>query len=246
MIMHGAASRMKRILALVIAASAIGPAMSFAAEAEGDRVSVRVRSELDRYVRRRATRTVNRIEIPLLDVFDLRGIAGTDVDVVFQSRRQGAWVGRVPVTVIVSNSAGELKRGVVTVTLRALAYVPVANRSLSRGSVVKAKDIENQQRDLSELGADVILDVERIVGQRLRRGISAGHVWQERYLESVPLVKRGDPVRLTLSRGGLRIDGIGRAGQDGWAGDWIRVKNDAFRSHVMGEVDREGVVHVRF
>ena len=238
--------RTSLVLALALAAGQVGIAVSWAATVGDVRVSEKIRGELEDYAKERSGRDVNRVEIPVLDVFNLRGVSAKDVTVRFSSRRRGAWLGRVPVAVVISNRSGELKRGVVTVTLRVMASVPVSKRRLTRGSVVKAEDIGRDRLDLSELGDDVIMDTRRIVGQRLRRGINVGQIWQDRGLESIPLVKRGEQVRLMLSSGGLRIDGAGRAGEDGWAGDWIRVMNDESRTHVTGRVDRLGVVHVRF
>lgn len=206
----------------------------------------RLRENLDRFLKERASSRVNRVEIPNLESFGLEGIASNDVEIELRTRVNGELMGRVPVTVILSSGNSELKRGVVTAELKALANVLVATRSLNRGQVVGDGDFRNERRDVSVFRGAVITRASRLRGMRVRRSINPGQVWQPRHLEVIPTVKRGELVRLRLETGGLRIDGRGKASEDGGVGDWIRVLNSASNRFVTGQVDEEGNVHVRF
>lgn len=214
--------------------------------ATAETLSHRLHGELEEFVRARADSRVNRFEIPDLAAFDQLGFAAEGVELSLRTRRVGRLIGRVPVTVILKRGDSELKRGVVTVRLRAVESVMVANRGLSRGEVVGAQDFRRASRDVSDLRSPPITQASDLLGMRVRQSIQAGNVWQPRHLETVPVVKRGERVRLRLVSGGLQIDGAGKAGEDGRAGDWIRVLNDASRRYVTGQVDEEGTVHVRF
>ncbi len=201
---------------------------------------------LERYVRARADASVSRVEIPELGAFDEVGLPVDDLVVSFRTRQSGALSGRTPVTVILNHGGREVKRGVVTVGLIAYKTLYIATRALGRGEVVGEGDIRREKRDVTTLRGPVITRSSELVGMRVKRSIQAGRVWQPRHLETVPTVRRGELVRLRLESGGLRIDGTGKAGEDGRTGDFIRVLNAASKRYVTGRVDEEGTVHVRF
>ncbi len=238
-------SHIARAVLLVPGLLLLGSAHSgWAATAES--MSKRLHEELEQFVRARADGRVNRVEIPGLDAFDRLGLGSDGVDVGLRTRLSGGLLGRVPVTVILTRDGAEVKRAVVTVGLHALKSVLVANRAINRGEVIGEKDFRSERRDISVLRGPVITRSSELVGMRVRRAIQTGRVWQPRHLETVPVVRRGEQVRLRLVSGGLQIDGAGKAGEDGRAGDWIRVLNDASRRYVTGQVDAEGTVYVRF
>ncbi len=235
-----------RVLMLVVVGALIVCSMANA-ETRGEApISKRVHQELERFLRARASEAVNQVEIPQLGAFDEIGVAPEDVEIELRTRNSGLLSGRVPVTVVLSDGVAERKRAVVTASLRAVAPVYVASRSLRRGEVVTREDVRRERRDVSVLRGPVISRESALVGMRVRRSINVGRVWQPRHLESVPTVKRGELVRLRVQSGGLRIDGSGKASEDGRAGEWIRVLNTVSKRYVTGQVDAEGTVYVRF
>lgn len=201
---------------------------------------------LEQYVKARADASVSRIDVPDLAGFDALGLPIEAIDVEFRTHEAGRLQGRTPVTVILRRDGSEVKRGVVTVGLVAYKHVYVATRAVSRGQVVDEDDIRGERKEVSKLRGPVITRRADLVGMRVRRSVQAGRVWQPRHLETVPTVRRGEQVRLRLEVGGLRIDGTGKAGEDGRTGDWIRVLNAASKRYVTGRVDEQGTVHVRF
>ncbi|MFT5444343.1 MAG: flagella basal body P-ring formation protein FlgA [Myxococcota bacterium] len=209
-------------------------------------LSDRVHAEVDELLRKHASGRVNRFDIPALDSFDALGFAPADIDIRVRTRLNGELYGRVPVTVILSRGEHEVRRSVVTASLLSITSVLVASRSLGRGEVVQEGDFRRERRDVSVLRGGVITRESQLVGMRVRSSVKAGRIWQTRHLESMPTVKRGEQVRLRLITGGLQIDGSGKAGEDGRAGDWIRVLNAASMRYVTGQVDEEGTVYVRF
>lgn len=243
---------MNRIVgrALVVATTVLAGLIISSSAQAGDpgaaTLPERVHDELERFLRSRASARVNHLEIPNLEAFNLTGVSPADVEIELRTRISGEFMGRVPVTVIVSAGKEELKRGVVTASLQSVVPVLVASRSMRRGEIVARDDFRVERRDVTVLVGQVITRRENLQGMRLRRSINAGRIWQPRHLESVPKVMRGETVRLRLESGGLRIDGTGKASEDGRVGDLIRVLNNTSRRYVTGRVDAEGTVHVRF
>ncbi|MCH7866274.1 MAG: flagellar basal body P-ring formation protein FlgA [Myxococcales bacterium] len=224
------------LLAGLIVCSSAGANQSLAA---------RVHDKIEQFLQSRASARVNRLEIPDLEVFNLSGVSPADVNIKLRTRLVGELLGRVPVTVIISHGSKELKRAVVTASLKSVVPVLVASRAMRRGEVVTEDDFYVERRDVSVMRGAVISRERNLLGMRLRRSITAGRVWQPRHIESVPKVMRGEMVRIRLESGGLRIDSIGKASEDGRVGDLIRVLN-ASKRYVTGRVDAEGTIHVRF
>ncbi len=210
------------------------------------RVSAQLGEALERYVRERADASVSQIDVPELTAFDALGFSPDELDVSFRTRTTGSLSGRTPVTVILNHAGREVKRSVVTVGLIAYKNIYIAARAVGKGEVVDEGDIRRVRRDVSTLRGAVVTRSRDLLGMRVRRSIPEGRAWQPRYLETVPVVRRGELVRLRLESGGLRIDGTGKAGADGRAGEFIRVLNAATKRYVTGRVDEEGTVHVRF
>jgi flagella basal body P-ring formation protein FlgA len=65
-------------------------------------------------------------------------------------------------------------------------------------------------------------------------------------LDEVAPVRRGQKVKIRLTRGRLRIETVGLAREDGGVGDWIRVLNVASRREVIARVGEDGAVHVGY
>jgi len=209
-------------------------------------LSAHLSEALERFVRARADAKVSEVNVPELSAFDQIAVPVDDLVVSFRTRESGSLIGRTPVTVVLTHQGREVKRSVVTVGLVAYKTVYVAARAVARGQVVGEGDIRRERRDVSSLRGPVLTRSSDLVGMRVKRSVQAGRVWQPRDIETVPVVRRGELVRLRLQSGGLRIDGTGKAGEDGRLGDFIRVLNVVSKRYVTGRVDEEGTVHVRF
>jgi len=123
----------------------------------------------------------------------------------------------------------------VTAQLERRLNVVVARRPLGRFKPIEAEDIEVQAVDLAGLPADRIEDPEAAIGKRTRRAVDSGAVLRPDLLESMPLVKRGDRVRIVAETAGLRISAFGQAKQKGAQGELIPVVN----------LDSNKVIHAR-
>lgn len=205
-----------------------------------------LRARVEQYVRARAPGSVTQIEIPELTDFALPGVAEGSVDVALSARRGQSFVGWVPVTVALRSQGRELKRGVVTVRVSAEERVLVATRSLRSGETLRGADLAYELRDLADVPDGGMKDPGQLVGRRVKRFVSAGDPVALDWTEPVPRIRRGQNVKLRLHRGPLRIETTGRARQDGFEGDWIRVVNTSSRRELLGRVGRDGVVHVEF
>jgi flagella basal body P-ring formation protein FlgA len=81
-------------------------------------------------------------------------------------------------------------------------------------------------------------------GYRLRQPVQAGRYITQADLESIPLVKAGDRVRLTAHYECLSITTDGVARNSAARGERVRVELNGTRKLVQGQVSGEGEVHL--
>jgi flagella basal body P-ring formation protein FlgA len=143
--------------------------------------------------------------------------------------------GTVPLTVVFKAGEDAERRVGITVSLERLVTVVVARRPLGRYKPVENEDVELKAVDLAGLPADRLTDLESVLGKRTRRALDSGTVLRPDLLESPPLVKRGDRVRIIAETAGFRISAAGQVKQKGCEGEVIPVMN----------LDSNKVIHAR-
>jgi flagella basal body P-ring formation protein FlgA len=144
-------------------------------------------------------------------------------------------VGTVPLTVTFKVDGDAERRLSATVSLERLTRVVVARRPLGRFKPVDPEDVEVRAVDAAGLPHDCITDPAEVIGKRTRRLIDSGAALRPDMVESPPLVKNGDRVRIVAETEGLRISAFGQVKQRGAQGELIPVVN----------LDSNKVVHAR-
>ncbi len=119
--------------------------------------------------------------------------------------------------------------------------VVVVRRDVERGEVLGPDDVE-VRAGRPVRGA--LTDPDRAVGKRARRSLRAGAPLAASDLETVPVVSRGDLVRLVARVGGVTASTLGRALEPAGLGERIRVENLTSGRTVAGVLRESGVVDV--
>jgi len=83
-----------------------------------------------------------------------------------------------------------------------------------------------------------------IQGLQARRTVGIGDIITEKHVEKIPVVRRGDAIRLIARAGRMSMSAVGEALQDGGIGDRIRVKNSDSGKVVYGQVLEDGAIQV--
>lgn len=117
-----------------------------------------------------------------------------------------------------------VKNMAVSATLEALAEVAITSQDLRRGALIREENIELAERDLNFLRAPCF-DRSELLGQRLKRSLRKGDVFERSAVAFPPMIKRGEIVTITAQKGALKVTAKGMAQQNGSAGDMIRVRN---------------------
>jgi len=121
--------------------------------------------------------------------------------------------------------------------------VVVAVSQVKRHQLLRAADLKVEKTEITSLNG-VYTDPNQVIGMRARRQLRAGQVLDSRYVEEVPLINRGDKVRIELQRGFVVITALGKALESGGAQESIRIKNMATKKEIVGTVKSAGYVVV--
>lgn len=148
--------------------------------------------------------------------------------------------GRNTLTLQVQGGQAPAKRVRVSATASVMQQVFVASRNISRGEVLGAADVVEKEMTLTRP-----IPAVETGAFRATRFIREGSVIDDTVIEPVPLIGRGDRVRVEASVGRVRVHVVGVAMEDGWLGDDIAVRNESsgavFRAEVIGaQVVRTG------
>ncbi len=149
------------------------------------------------------------------------------------------------VTVGVSCSAPKPWRLYVQADVKIYAPVLVAVRTMGRGGILTAEDMELREMDLSRLSTGYLYDYKAAVGMALKRPVRLGAVITAGLIAPPKIVNRGDRVFIQARNSSFEVKMQGQALQDGAKGAVIRVKNLGSKREITAEVIGPGLVAVQ-
>jgi len=103
--------------------------------------------------------------------------------------------------------------------------VAIAAHAIVAGTVLTAKDVSVEQRDLTGCRPAISMTPRFAVGLTASRGISGGAVLTNQQLLGAKAVQRGQTVTLIADAGGMSVRMSGKALSDGLINQRIRVEN---------------------
>ncbi|HEX9812997.1 MAG TPA: flagellar basal body P-ring formation chaperone FlgA [Burkholderiales bacterium] len=127
------------------------------------------------------------------------------------------------------------------VWLSVAAYAPavVAKRSIRPREKLGPGDVTVEERDITGTDPALIARPSDIAGRRARVFIAAGNIVQTKNLEPNPPVLADDLVNVRVVAGPILIETQAVAEQDGYVGDYVKLRNPKtaaiFSARVVGE-----------
>lgn len=122
--------------------------------------------------------------------------------------------------------------------------LPVAARSLPRGTLLEPSDIVMARLNTRSLPRDIADSPSKIIGMATSGGISNGEAFQRSKLIIPPTIEVGAPVTMIVRSGSLEATASGVALESGADGDEIKVRNDSSKRIVTGKIVGNGSVLV--
>ena len=127
--------------------------------------------------------------------------------------------------------------------IEALAPVVVAVKSLRKGTILSPSNLTLAVKNLNEVSSPG-LDLNSFSGKKLIRNIKAGTVITSPMITTLPLIKRGERVKIVISSGPLHLSATGIARTDGKRDQMIRVQNINSNKIIHCRVAAPGLVEV--
>jgi flagella basal body P-ring formation protein FlgA len=149
------------------------------------------------------------------------------------------WTGRQKVTLTFTTTTGRVSVPVFADVAEPPAPIVVATRSVARGDVVTAADVEVRMIEPSAKtsGQRAVIDsTSKIVGMEARQPLQAGEIVFADQVQAPVIVKRGDLITVSSQSGGIRVRTSARALQEGAKGDLIEVESLQGKQHYDARV----------
>lgn len=125
-----------------------------------------------------------------------------------------------------------------------VADIPVLNRSLRPGDIIRKADISWIQVETNRLQRNVLTDAGGLIGMAARRGIRARLPIRGTDVRRPILVPKGSLVTMILHMSSMTLTAKGRALEAGSLGDAIRVANTHSNTIIDATVSASGTVSV--
>lgn len=127
--------------------------------------------------------------------------------------------------------------------IEALAPVVVVTRKLQKGTVLSPGDLTLTTKNLNNL-RDPGLSLSEFSGKKLTRNIKAGTPISHSMVVSLPVIKRGERVKIVIRSGMMHLSASGIARTDGRRNQVIRVQNSNSKKIIHCRVTAPGLVEV--
>jgi flagella basal body P-ring formation protein FlgA len=126
----------------------------------------------------------------------------------------------------------------------ALIEVPVLNRRLATGEIIRKDDIDWAVLRSEQVGRQAIGDPARLIGQEVRRVVPAGQTLRAADLRTPLAVTKNAVVTMMLQTPRMQLTSKGKSMEDGSIGDTVRIMNTQSKTVIEGVVTSINTVQV--
>ena len=151
---------------------------------------------------------------------------------------------RFAANIIAPADAPDPKRTRVTGRIFRMLEVPVLNRRLGKGEVIRSRDIKWVDIRSKRVGRNIITDETDLIGMSSKRAMRMDTPIRRSEIGHPVLVNKGSLVIMTMSTPLMRLTSQGKAEENGIDGDTIRVLNTQSNKIVQAVVTGAGQVSV--
>lgn len=124
--------------------------------------------------------------------------------------------------------------------------VPVLYSSLSKGSIIEAKDLKTERMDKNALRQQAITDTERLVGKRLTRTLAAGKMISFKDIEEPIVIAKGKVITVVYKYHNMELKTIAEALENGSEGQIIKFRNTSTDKMITAMVTKNGNAIVNY
>jgi flagella basal body P-ring formation protein FlgA len=198
------------------------------------------------YIEQNAPWPKDRIRIEFLAAIPAAAIPDKSVTCQVRSRNGERYIGRTSFTVRFCRGDMFLREETIRVRIEVLTDVVVSTGGIARDAIVDHGDVTLTRKWLDTATLGVVTDINDVVGRKATVRINPGTEITKHMLRSVPVVKKGEVVRIVLESGPMVISAVGLCQEDGGQGELIRVQNTSSKKTIFARVMGQSLVKVEF
>jgi flagella basal body P-ring formation protein FlgA len=120
--------------------------------------------------------------------------------------------------------------------VRPIPGVVVAAKSLARGAVIRAVDVQIEEGETLDPPVDGFRSIDQVIGRETTRAIPAGERLRGKWTRQPLLVRRGEVITVCARSAGVRVRTLARAREDGSLADLIEVESLRDRARYFAQV----------
>jgi flagella basal body P-ring formation protein FlgA len=157
---------------------------------------------------------IPQVEIPL----------NSEIKVI--SLSQNRPIGLVPLKVEIWQNQNLFNKFNTSVEIRVFDDVLVACRNLKSFEEITSQDVKKERREITSFSDKYFSDVSELSGYRAKRNIPLGRIIGRDAVEEMPLIKKGDKIKILVSSGNVVLTSLGTAREDGKSGASIKITDN--------------------
>jgi len=134
------------------------------------------------------------------------------------------------------NSNQRIKKERLYVQNKVYATAYKLNKKINRHGIIKDSDIESARIVLTSKANHYILDKKYIIGKQSRSTLYSGTILNNRHIESVPDIKKGERVAIRIKNKQFEVDSHAEALESGHVGEKIRIKLSLSKKIIVAKI----------
>lgn len=205
-----------------------------------------IQSMVTSYIEKNAPWSRGTIRVEFLREPPSLNLEGDNISGQVRSRADEDYIGQTTFAVRFYDGERFIQEESVRVRLEVLMDVVVSSRELSRDAVIGPEDVKIVRKWFDTLPVNRLSDSQDVLGKRITSRVNPNTDIVRNMLRTVPLVKKGEMVRIVLENGPMSIVATGLSQEEGGRGDIIKVQNVASKKIIYARVMAHSLVRVDF
>jgi flagella basal body P-ring formation protein FlgA len=205
-----------------------------------------IKDAVKSHIEENASWPKDRIRVEFLAAIPEVAITAGSSTCQVRSRAGESYIGRTSFVVRLGKGDTFIREETVRVRIEVLTDVVVTTNGINRDAIIDPNDVTVKKKWLDTASSGVLSDINEVGGKKAAVRINAGTEITKHMLRSVPVVKKGEVVRIVLESGPMMISAMGLCEEDGGRGDLIRVQNTSSKKTIFARVMGASLVKVDF
>ncbi len=165
-------------------------------------------------------------------------------EIIISCREYPAPRGYFPIKVLLQDGSGSIRTISTSIDVSHFQNVLVAKKRVRSREQTSQLDFTIERVEVNKVIGNPVKDFAPLDGMQASKTISKGKILTEEMLEPIPVVRRGERVKILYKSNSLKVEAYGIARKDAIEGEMVEVKNTDSGQKIYGRAASDGVVIV--